>query len=81
MLMVTQAQPPTPILQSLQVQSFASPDSSSLLVAKPDRVELWEVGKTGLVWKAELEIWGSIIGIEQVITKVFCPLPFGKMVS
>lgn len=65
-----QAQPPTPILQTLLVPNLTAQGSSSLLVAKPDRVELWDVGNAGLVWKAELEIWGSVIGIEQVITKV-----------
>lgn len=52
------------------VSNFTAPDTSSLVVAKPDRIEVWDVGKTGLVWKAELEVWGSIVGIEKVVTKV-----------
>jgi len=67
-----QAQPPTPILQSLLVSDLTSPGSSSLVIAKPDRVEVWDVGPAGLVFQADLEVWGSIIGIEKVVVKVRC---------
>ena len=70
----SQAQPPTPILQSLQVADFTSQGSSSLVVAKPDRVEVWDVGPSGLVFQADLEVWGSVVGIEKVITRVYSPL-------
>jgi hypothetical protein len=67
-----QAQPPTPILQSLSVSDLTSPGSSSLVIAKPDRVEVWDVGPAGLVFQADLEVWGSIVGIEKVVVKVCC---------
>jgi DNA damage-binding protein 1 len=65
-----QAQPPTPIIQSILVADLTAPGSSSLVVAKPDRVEVWDVGPTGLVWKTDLEVWGSVVGIEKVVSKV-----------
>lgn len=65
-----QAQPPTPILQSLLVSDLTSPGSSSLVIAKPDRVEVWDVGPSGLMYQTDLEVWGSIIGIEKVVIKV-----------
>jgi hypothetical protein len=39
-------------------------------VAKPDRVEVWDIGPSGLVFQADLEVWGSVVGIEKVVTKV-----------
>jgi DNA damage-binding protein 1 len=74
-----QAQPPTPILQSLLVSDFTSPGSSSLVIAKPDRVEVWDVGPAGLVFQADLEVWGSIVGIEKVVVKVCFPLRYDEL--
>jgi hypothetical protein len=65
-----QAQPPTPIVQSLHVENFTQPGTSSLLVAKPDRIEVWDVGPSGLVFQADLQVWGAVIGIEKVLVKV-----------
>ena len=65
-----QALTPTPILDALTIDSFTSPEATSLVVAKPDRVEVWDADKTGLVWRVELELWGSVIGIEKVILRV-----------
>lgn len=39
-------------------------------MAKPDRVEVWDVGSSGLVFQADLEVWGSVVGIGKVITRV-----------
>lgn len=39
------------------------------MIAKPDRVEVWDVGPSGLVFQTDLEVWGSIVGIEKVVTK------------
>jgi hypothetical protein len=47
-------------------------------VAKPDRVEVWEIGPSGLVFQADLEVWGSVIGIEKVVTKV-CGFGLGML--
>lgn len=33
-------------------------------------MEVWDVDKTGLVWRAELELWGSVLGIEKVLVQV-----------
>ena len=52
------------------MDGFTSPDTSSLVIAKPDRIELWDIGPTGLVHRAELEAWGSIVGIEKIVTNV-----------
>ena len=65
-----QALTPTPILGTLSIPEFTSHSCSSLIVAKPDRVEVWDVDKTGLVWRTELEVWGSVLGIERVVSKV-----------
>ena len=35
-------------------------------------MEVWDVGPAGLVFQADLEVWGSIVGIEKVVVKVWC---------
>lgn len=35
---------------------------------------MWDVGPSGLVFQADLEVWGSVVGIEKVITRVYSPL-------
>ncbi|WWC95424.1 hypothetical protein V866_002287 [Kwoniella sp. B9012] len=66
MLYLASALTPTPILNTLKVSGFKGPDSTSLIVAKPDRVEVWDVESKGLVYQTELEVWGNIVGIEKV---------------
>ncbi|OCF61827.1 hypothetical protein L486_01489 [Kwoniella mangroviensis CBS 10435] len=66
MLYIASALTPTPILNTLKVSGFTGPESTSLIVAKPDRVEVWDVGSKGLVYQTELEVWGNIVGIEKV---------------
>lgn len=50
--------------------SFTQEGSSSLIVAKPDRVEVWDAESSGLVFKSQLEVWGSVVAIDQVEVKV-----------
>lgn len=61
---------PTAILDTKLIPGFTTPESRSLIVAKPDRIEAWDTEETGLVKKAELEVWGSIVGIEIAVMKV-----------
>lgn len=70
MLTTLQALTPTPILQSILVPHFASRGVDSLLAAKPDRIEAWDVTPAGLEKRAELEVWGSVVAIEKVQIKV-----------
>jgi hypothetical protein len=67
------------------VLSFIDEGSKSLIVAKPDRVEVWDVDKTGLVHRAELELWGSVVAIEKVDVSVSrssaSPLTAGRTAS
>ncbi|WVQ78968.1 hypothetical protein IAT38_001060 [Cryptococcus sp. DSM 104549] len=67
MLYIASALTPTPIIGTLRVTSLTAPDSISLVVAKPDRIEVWDVTETGLEWRAEIEMWGRIVGIEQTV--------------
>ncbi|WVW86882.1 hypothetical protein I302_108937 [Kwoniella bestiolae CBS 10118] len=66
MLYIASALTPTPILNTLKVPEFTGPNSTSLIVAKPDRIEVWDVEQKGLVYQTELEVWGNIVGIEKV---------------
>lgn len=36
------------------------------MIAKSDRIEVWDVDKSGLVHRAELELWGNVIAIDKV---------------
>lgn len=65
-----QALTPTAILDTRLISDFTSTGSSSLIVAKPDRIEVWDTEKSGLVKQTELELWGSVAGIESVDMKV-----------
>nr|WVH01967.1 DNA damage-binding protein 1 [Naematelia aurantialba] len=69
MLYIASALPPTPILDSRVIPSFTTPGSQSLVVAKPDRIEVWDTDKSGLVKMAELELWGNVVGIDKVDVK------------
>ncbi|WWC92848.1 uncharacterized protein L201_007809 [Kwoniella dendrophila CBS 6074] len=66
MLYIASAFTPTPIIDTLKVAGLTGPNTTSLVVAKPDRVEVWDVESQGLVRKSELEVWGNIVGIEKV---------------
>ncbi|WVQ75561.1 hypothetical protein IAR50_005188 [Cryptococcus sp. DSM 104548] len=65
MLYIASALTPTPVLASLRATALTD-NHTSLVVAKPDRVEVWDVTETGLVWAAELKVWGTIVSIDQV---------------
>ncbi|ODN74495.1 hypothetical protein L202_06876 [Cryptococcus amylolentus CBS 6039] len=65
MLYIASALTPTPVLASLRVTSLTD-NHTSLVVAKPDKLEVWDVTETGLVWVAELKVWGTIVSIDQV---------------
>jgi DNA damage-binding protein 1 len=58
------------VLSTILVPSFTQEGSSSLIVAKPDRVEVWDAESSGLVFKSQLEVWGSVVAIDQVEVKV-----------
>lgn len=53
---------PTPVTHSVAVTGFTG-EGESLVVAKPDRVEVWDVTTTGLVFRGELTTWGTIAGL------------------
>jgi hypothetical protein len=36
------------------------------VIAKSDRIEVWDLDKSGLVHRAELELWGNVIAIDKV---------------
>ncbi|TYJ51240.1 hypothetical protein B9479_008200, partial [Cryptococcus floricola] len=61
----SQALTPTPVLATLRATALTH-NHTSLVVAKPDRVEVWDVTETGLVSVAELKVWGTIVSIDQV---------------
>ncbi|WRT69742.1 uncharacterized protein IL334_006733 [Kwoniella shivajii] len=66
MLYIASALTPTPILNTLKVNGLTGPNSCSLVVAKSDRVEIWDIEQKGLICQTELQVWGSIVGIEKV---------------
>ncbi|ORX37687.1 CPSF A subunit region-domain-containing protein [Kockovaella imperatae] len=66
MLYIASALSPTPILDTLRVKGLTGPDSISLVVAKPNRIEIWDVNEAGLTFSADLELWGSVVGISLV---------------
>ncbi|WVO14336.1 hypothetical protein L204_101968 [Cryptococcus depauperatus] len=65
MLYIASALTPTAVLATLRVTGLTD-NHTSLVVAKPDRVEVWDVTQTGLVFRGNMEVWGNIVGIEQV---------------
>nr|XP_019009308.1 uncharacterized protein I206_05956 [Kwoniella pini CBS 10737]OCF48089.1 hypothetical protein I206_05956 [Kwoniella pini CBS 10737] len=66
MLYIASALTPTPIINSIKIPGFTGPNANSLIVAKPDKIELWDVNQRGLEYQAALELWGNIVSIEQV---------------
>lgn len=65
MLYIASALTPTPILGSLRTTSLTD-NHTSLVVAKPNKIEAWDVTENGLVWRSEIEVWGTVVGIDQV---------------
>ncbi|OWZ42004.1 DNA damage-binding protein 1 [Cryptococcus neoformans C23] len=65
MLYIASALTPTPILGSLRTISLTD-NHTSLVVAKPNKIEVWDVTENGLVWRSEIEVWGTVVGIDQV---------------
>ena len=63
---LAQALSPTPILDTLRVEGLTGPKTVSLVVAKPDRVEVWDVDESGLSSKGDLQLWGNVIAISKV---------------
>lgn len=52
------------------IESLIEPGLRSLVIAKPDRVELWDVKPSGLVQRGELQLWGTIAALEKVELRV-----------
>jgi DNA damage-binding protein 1 len=48
------------------VSDFTAPGTNSLLTAKPDRLEVWDVGANGLTPRGELLTWGTVAGLAAV---------------
>ncbi|WVQ95773.1 hypothetical protein IAU59_002872 [Kwoniella sp. CBS 9459] len=69
MLYIASALTPTPILSTIKVEAFTAPNTSSLVVAKPDKIEVWDIEAEGLVHVAELEVWGTVVGLEKVLVE------------
>lgn len=69
MLYIASALTPTPILGSLRTTSLTD-NHTSLVVAKPNKIEAWDVTENGLVWRSEIEVWGTVVGIDQVSIEV-----------
>lgn len=51
---------------TVKADDFTSAGTSSLIIAKPDRVEVWDVGETGLTSRGELVTWGTVAGLATV---------------
>ncbi|WVF68077.1 hypothetical protein IAT40_002840 [Kwoniella sp. CBS 6097] len=69
MLYIASALSPTPILSTVKVKGFTAPNNASLIIAKPDRIEVWDVEAQGLVYVTETEMWGTLVGLEIVIVE------------
>ncbi len=65
-----QALTPTPIIDSLLLNHLTGPQSSSLIIAKPDRIEIWDVTSTGLTKVTDFQVWGSVLGLSKAIIPV-----------
>lgn len=53
---------PTAITHSLAVTGLTG-EGKSLVIAKPDRVEIWDSTTTGLVFRGDLPVWGTVVGL------------------
>lgn len=73
MLYIASALAPTPVLHSLVIDDFTAKGSSSLITARPDRIEVWDITPDGLVPRGELKIWGSVAGIAKAVVKDAAP--------
>ncbi|KAL7425176.1 hypothetical protein Q5752_000864 [Cryptotrichosporon argae] len=69
MLYIASALTPTPILYSIEVAGLTAPGMVSLVLAKPDKVEVWDLGADGLTYVTELTVWGSICGLAPVLVE------------
>ncbi|RXK37957.1 hypothetical protein M231_04743 [Tremella mesenterica] len=65
MLYIASALAPTPVLFSQTIDNFTSPSKSSLVIARPDRVEVSDITSEGLVYRCGLPVWGNIAGLER----------------
>ncbi|EIW71360.1 hypothetical protein TREMEDRAFT_71141 [Tremella mesenterica DSM 1558] len=65
MLYIASALAPTPVLFSQAIDNFTSPSTSSLVVARPDWVEVSDITSEGLVYRCGLPVWGNIAGLER----------------
>lgn len=70
-----QALTPTPVSHTVKADDFTSPGTTSLIIAKPDRVEVWDATETGLTSRGELVTWGTVAGLATVTVSVSQPLP------
>ncbi|CAK9784030.1 hypothetical protein CC85DRAFT_281947 [Cutaneotrichosporon oleaginosum] len=66
MLYIASALTPTPVSHTVLASNFTAPGTQSLLVAKPDRLEVWDVGTRGLTSRGELLTWGTVAGLATV---------------
>ncbi|KAL1411075.1 hypothetical protein Q8F55_002024 [Vanrija albida] len=64
MLYIASALSPTVISHTAKVHGFTSSGSTSLVIARPDRIEVWDVSASGLQRKGELKVWGTIVGLD-----------------
>ncbi|OCF33570.1 hypothetical protein I316_04642 [Kwoniella heveanensis BCC8398] len=67
MLYIASALTPTPILSAIKVEGLTAPNTTSLVVAKPDKIEIWDIEVEGLVHVTEMEIWGTLVGVDKVL--------------
>ncbi|GMK54981.1 hypothetical protein CspeluHIS016_0200370 [Cutaneotrichosporon spelunceum] len=66
MLYIASALTPTPVSHTVLASDFTASGTQSLLIAKPDRIEVWDVGSNGLTPRGDLMTWGTVAGLATV---------------
>ncbi|BEJ16509.1 hypothetical protein CspHIS471_0511140 [Cutaneotrichosporon sp. HIS471] len=66
MLYIASALTPTPISHTVLVSDLTAASTQSLLIAKPDRLEVWDVGSNGLAPRGDSMTWGTVAGLATV---------------
>lgn len=72
--LTVQALPSTAVTHAINVPNLTSdiPGAASLVVAKGNTIEVWDLTPEGLVEICKTDVWGMVVGLEWVGKPVSC---------
>lgn len=67
-------------MSTLRIDGLTAPDVSSMVVARPDKVEIWDITESGLVHVTELAIWSNILALEKTTIPVSADISYRRRI-